>query len=170
MDRMNEDTISEAPYLVYEFERRAYPLSDAAFTIGRDASSNIVVREPTVSRSHAEVRPDGDAYFVHAVGATVTRHNGAPVTTPVKLTDGDRIEVGSAEFTFRRGRLPLGVSVVDIASPIGHDPDVMTKRDTIKSPILGGSKTGGEKEQSPVGTLVLVGLLVAAAAWYFFMR
>ena len=167
---MNEDTISEAPYLVYEFERRAYPLSDAAFTIGRDASSNIVVREPTVSRSHAEVRPDGDAFFVHAVGATVTRHNGAPVTTPVKLTDGDRIEVGSAEFTFRRGRLPLGVSVVDIASPIGHDPDVMTKRDTIKSPILGGSKAGGEKEKSAVGTLVLVGLLVAAAAWYFFMR
>lgn len=167
---MNEDTISEAPYLVYEFERRAYPLSDAAFTIGRDANSNIVVREPTVSRAHAEVRPDGDAYFVHAVGATVTRHNGAPVTTPVKLTDGDRIEVGSAEFTFRRGRLPLGVSVVDIASPIGHDPDVMTKRDTIKSPILGGSKAGGEKEKSPVGTFVLVGLLVAAAAWYFFMR
>jgi len=167
---MNEDTINEAPYLVYEFERRAYPLSDAAFTIGRDASSHIVVREPTVSRSHAEVRPDGDAYFVHAVGATVTRHNGTPVTTPVKLTDGDRIEVGSAEFTFRRGRLPLGVSVVDIASPIGHDPDVMTKRDTIKSPILGASKAGGEKEKSAAGTLVLVGLLVAAAAYYFFMR
>jgi hypothetical protein len=170
MDRMNEDSISEAPYLVYEFERRAYPLSDAAFTIGRDATSNIVVREPTVSRAHAEIRTEGETYFVHAVGATVTRHNGSPVTTPVKLTDGDRIEVGSAEFTFRRGRLPLGVSIVDIASPAGHDPDVMTKRDTIKSPILGGNKAAAIKEKSAVGTLVLVGLLVAAAAWYFFMR
>ena len=170
MDRMNEDTVGEAPYLVYEFERRAYPLSDAAFTIGRDAGSNIVVREPTVSRAHAEVRPDGEAYFVHAVGATVTRHNGSPVTTPVKLTDGDRIEVGSAEFTFRRGRLPLGVSIVDIASPLGHDADVMTKRDTIKSPILSGNKTAAAKEKSAVGTLVLVGLLVLAVAYYFFMR
>ena len=170
MDRMNEDTINEAPYLVYEFERRAYPLSDAAFTIGRDAGSNIVVREPTVSRSHAEVRSEGDAYFVHAVGATVTRHNGTPVTTPVKLTDGDRIEVGSAEFTFRRGRLPLGVSIVDIASPVGHDPDVMTKRDTIKSPILGGSKASGPKEKSAAGALILLGLLIAAVAYYFFMR
>ncbi|MEO8578296.1 MAG: FHA domain-containing protein [Gemmatimonadales bacterium] len=167
---MNDDIMNEAPYLVYEFERRAYPLSDAAFTIGRDASSNIVVREPTVSRSHAEVRADGDGYFVHAVGATVTRHNGAPVTTPIKLTDGDRIEVGSAEFTFRRGRLPLGVSIVDIASPAGHDPDVMTKRDTIKSPILGGSKSSAPKEKSAAGTLILVGLLIAAVAYYFFMR
>lgn len=169
MDRMNEDLMNEAPYLVYEFERRAYALSEDAFTIGRDASSNIVVREPTVSRSHAEVRPDGDAWFVHAVGATATRHNGVPVTTPVKLTDGDRIEVGSAEFTFRRGRLPLGVSIVDIASPAGHDPDVMTKRDTIKSPILGGNKSAADAGKSSAGTLVLIGLAIVAAAYYFFV-
>lgn len=167
---MNEESASEAPYLVYEFERRAYPLSDAAFTIGRDAGSNIVVREPTVSRAHAEVRSEGEAYFVHAIGATVTRHNGAPVTIPVKLTDGDRIEVGSAEFTFRRGRLPLGVSIVDVGSPAEHLADAMTKRDTIKSPILGGNKAAAAREKSAVGTLFLVGLLIAAAAWYFLMR
>lgn len=170
MDRMNEDTAGEAPYLVYEFERRAYPLTRDAFTIGRDAVSNIVVREPTVSRSHAEVRRDGDEYFVHAVGATVTRHNGSPVTTPVKLTDGDRIEVGSAEFSFRRGRLPLGVSIVDTASPLGHDPDVMTKRDTITNPILGASKPPAERKTSASRALVLVVILIAAAAYYFVMR
>ena len=170
MDRMNEDTAGDAPYLVYEFERRAYPLYDAAFTIGRDAASNIVVREPTVSRSHAEVRRDGDEYFVHAVGATVTRHNGSPVTTPVKLTDGDRIEVGSAEISFRRGRLPLGVSIVDTASPIGHDPDVTTKRDTIANPILGASKGAVDKKKNTPGTLILFVVLIAAAVYYFVMR
>lgn len=170
MESMNEDTAGDAPYLVYEFERKAYALSDAAFTIGRDAGSDIVVREPTVSRAHAEVRRDGDEYFVHAVGATATRHNGSPVTTPVKLTDGDRIEVGSAEFSFRRGRLPLGVSIVDAASPIGHDPDVMTKRDTITNPILGASKAPAEKKTSASGTLVLFAILLAAAGYYFLMR
>lgn len=170
MDRLNEDTAGEAPYLVYEFERRAYPLTTSAFTIGRDAESNIVVREPTVSRSHAEVRRDGDEYFVHAVGATLTRHNGSAVTTPVKLTDGDRIEVGSAEFSFRRGRLPLGVSIVDTASPLGHDPDVTTKRDTIANPILGAGKPPSEKSTSASVALVLVVILIAAAAYYFVMR
>lgn len=170
MDRMTEDATSEAPYLVYEFERRAYPLSDAAFTIGRDATSNIVLREPTVSRLHAEIRAEGDSYFVHTIGATFARYNGSPVTAPVQLTDGDRIEIGSAEFTFRRGRLPLGVSIVDLASPAGHDPDVMTKRDTIANPILGANKSSPDKKKSGSGTLVLFVMLIVAAAYYFLMK
>lgn len=162
--------MSEAPYLVYEFERRAYPLSDDAFTIGRDAGSNIVVREPAVSRSHAEVRPEGDDFILHPTGATGTRLNGVPATVPTKLTDGDRIEIGSAELTFRRGRLPLGVSVVDTASPLGHDPDAMTKRSTITNPILGASQAPSEKRKSAVPTRFLFLLLVAAAVYYFVMR
>ena len=95
----------ENPYLVYEFERRAYPLSDAGFTIGRDAGSNIVVREPAVSRSHAEVRAEGGEYVLHTSGATGTRLNGHTVTTPKQLKDGDRIDIGTAELTFRRSKL-----------------------------------------------------------------
>ena len=64
----------EPAYLVYEFERRAYPLSDGGFTIGRDAASNIVVREPSVSRSHAEVRAEGGEFVLHTSGATGTRN------------------------------------------------------------------------------------------------
>lgn len=169
MDRMTEDSASAAAYLVYEFERRAYPLSADVFTIGRDANSSIVVREPTVSRSHAEVRSEGDDFFVHATGATATRHNGAAVSAPVKLTDGDRIEVGSAEFTFRRGRLPLGVSIVDIASQPGTVADVMTKRDTITNPILGATKSP-ERTKSTAGMVVLLVILAGAAAYYFLMR
>ena len=59
-----------ASYLVYEVERRAYPLSDGPFSIGRDASSGIVIREPAVSRSHAEVHAEGDGYVLTATGAT----------------------------------------------------------------------------------------------------
>lgn len=167
---MNEDTISEAPYLVYEVERRAYPLPDGSFTIGRDATSNIVVREPNVSRSHAEVRPDGDEFILHPAGATGTRINGTPATAPVTLSDGDRIEIGSAELTFRRGRLPLGVSVVDTASPLGHDSDVLTRRSTITNPILGGNKSSAEKGKSGTWTLALFVVLVVAATYYFVMR
>ncbi len=170
MERMTQDITTEAPYLVYESERRAYPLSDGSFTIGRDADSSIVLREPTVSRVHAEIHPEGDEYKLHSTGSTVTRLNGQSVSTPVTLTDGDSIEVGSAAFTFRRGRLPLGVSIVDMASRSGHDPDVLTRRVTIANPILGGGKVTPENKKSVTGTLVLLVVLIGAAAYYFLMR
>jgi len=156
-----------ASYLVHEVERRAYPLSDGTFNIGRDASSGIVIREPAVSRSHAEVRPEGDGFVLTATGATGTRLNGTPVTTPVKLADGDRIEIGSAEITYREGRLPLGVSVVDLVTGSARDPDAMTRRPTITNPILTPTQAQPEKKKTMTGTLILLAILIAAALWYF---
>ncbi len=156
-------------YLVYEFERRAYPLSDTGFTIGRDAGSNIVVREPAVSRSHAELRAEGAQYVLHASGPTGTRVNGTAVTGPVSLEEGDRIEIGSAVLTFRQGRLPLGVSVVDTASAGGHDPDAMTKRETIANPILGAAAEP-EKRKSTSPMLILFVLMVIVAAYFLATR
>ena len=170
MERMSEDPTQAQCYLVYEFERRAYPLTIDTFSIGRDAGSQIVIREPSVSRAHAEVRSEGDAYVLHASGPTGTKLNGAAVVAPEKLTDGDRIEVGSAELTFRRGRLPLGVSVVDLASPAGHDPDAMTKRDTITNPILASTPTSPERKKGAPTTLILLVVLIIAAGYFFLMR
>ena len=156
-----------ASYLVYEVERRAYPLSDGPFSIGRDASSGIIIREPAVSRTHAEVKPDGDGFVLSATGATGTRLNGTPVTTAMKLTDGDRIEIGSAEITYREGRLPLGVSVVDSAAPPTHDADAMNRRPTITNPILGGAAAQPAKKKTSIAPLIILAILVAAAVWYF---
>ncbi|MEP6509683.1 MAG: FHA domain-containing protein [Gemmatimonadales bacterium] len=167
---MSEDPNQAQSYLVYEFERRAYPLTTDAFSIGRDALSRIVIREPSVSRAHAEVRSEGDGYVLHASGPTGTKLNGAPVVAPEKLTEGDRIEVGSAELTFRRGRLPLGVSVVDLASPAGHDPDAMTKRDTITNPILAFTPTSTVRKKIGPTALLLLVVLVLAAGYFFLIR
>jgi pSer/pThr/pTyr-binding forkhead associated (FHA) protein len=167
MDRTSEEQDKDPSYLVYEFERRAYPLSDVTFTIGRDAASDIVVREPAVSRSHAEVRPEAGEFMLHTTGATGTMLNGEPLVSPAKLDDGDRISIGSLEFTFRRGRLPLGVAVVDTVSAGGHDADAMTRRTTITNPILGAAATAPPRAKSPTPAILLLGLLIAAAAWYF---
>lgn len=166
---MTEDTTTAASYLVHEIERRAYPLGDEPFMIGRDASSGIIIREPAVSRSHAEVKRDGDDYVLNATGATGTKLNGSPVTTPQKLTDGDRIEIGTAEISFRQGRLPLGVAVVDTADGLSHDADALTRRPTITNPILAKDQAAAKKKSS-VGTVVLLIVLIAVAAWYFVGR
>ena len=170
MDSTAIDPEKGPSYLVYEFERRAYPLSATTFTIGRDAGSDIVIREPAVSRSHAEVRAESGDFLLVSTGATGTLLNGAPLADAAKLEDGDRIGVGSMEFTFRRGRLPLGVSVVDTVSAEGHDPDAMTKRPTITNPILGSTPAAPPKKKSSAGTFILLAILIAAAAWYFVGR
>ena len=166
---MTEDLRNGPAYLVYEVERRAYPLSDGTFTIGRDAKSGIIIREPAVSRSHAEVKLEGDAYVLSGTGATGTKLNGAQVTAPSKLSDGDRIEIGSVEITYREGRLPLGVSVVDTATMPPSDPDAMNRRQTITNPILGANPTV-EKKSSMTGVGILLVILIASAVWYFVSR
>lgn len=166
---MTEEGTKGSSYLVYEIERRAYPLGNGPFSIGRDASSGIVILEPAVSRSHAEVRPEGEGFVINPTGATGTRLNGAPITAATKLTDGDRIEIGSVEISYREGRLPLGVSVVDTASAPGITPDAMTRRSTITNPIL-GPQTEPKKRKSATGTLILLVVLIAVAAWYFLGR
>lgn len=163
---MTDTERSGSSYLVYEIERRAYPLTDAPFIIGRDATSGIVIREPAVSRSHAEVLREGDGFVVSPTGATGTRLNGQPISAPTKLTDGDRIEIGSVEISYREGRLPLGVSVVDLAATNPPAPDAMTRRSTITNPIL-GDKSEPKKKKSVPGTLILLIVLVVVAAWYF---
>ncbi len=167
MDRNATEQEKATAYVVYEFERRAYPLTVAGFTIGRDASSTIVLREPSVSRSHAEIRAEGGEYVLHTSGATGTRLNGETVSTPRQLREGDRIDIGTAELTFRRSRLPLGVSVVDRAESQPLD-DVLTKRTTITNPILGGHAPG--EKRSPLPIVLLVVALLVIAGYYFLTR
>lgn len=161
-------TDASAVYIVYELERRAYRLTDGAFTIGRGAENDIVIREPSVSRVHAELRPEGAEYVLHTSGATGTRVNGEVVAAPHQLSDGDRIEVGLVEFTFRRSKLPLGVSIVDSPTANGHDADILTRRETITNPILGGGFAPKDKTSS-VPMLVVVAILAAAGAGYYFL-
>ena len=167
MERNATEQEKATAYLVYESERHAYPLTDAGFTIGRDANSTIVLREPSVSRSHAEVRAEGGEYVLHTSGATGTLLNGEHVSTPRQLKEGDRIEIGTAELTFRRSKLPLGVSVVDRAEIRPFD-DILSRRTTISNPILGGRQPGERRSVLPL--LVLSLILVLIAIYYFLTR
>ena len=166
---LNAAEQEKAPaYMVYEYERRAYPLSDAGFVIGRDASSQIVVREPSVSRFHAEVRSEAGEYVLHTSGATGTRLNGHAVTTPKQLKDGDHIEIGTADLTFRRSKLPLGVSIVDRVERHPLD-DILSKRATISNPILGSGHHPAE-HRGRLGVVIFLLLLAAVATYLYFTQ
>jgi pSer/pThr/pTyr-binding forkhead associated (FHA) protein len=154
-------------YLVHHFERRAYPLRQPLFTVGRDADSDIVLREPTVSRTHARLTLEGDDAILESLGPTGTRVNGEEVVSPRKLENGDQIIIGTAKLTFSSAPVPTGFAVV---SNGGHpEPDPDTKRSTIRTPLLRTGETAAARQSIP-RTWILVAALALAVVFFVFTR
>jgi len=73
----------------------------AETTIGRDPASDLVLSDPGVSRSHARIRRQGEAYLLFDGGSSNgTELNGSALREPAPLCDGDRIGVGPVVFEF----------------------------------------------------------------------
>jgi diguanylate cyclase (GGDEF)-like protein len=66
-----------------------------SFTLGRRPTCTFAVEDPAVSGMHARVVASGEDYYIADDGSTNgTFVNGAQVTEPVKLVDGDRVMLG----------------------------------------------------------------------------
>ncbi len=78
-----------------------FPLSRLRTTIGRSARSDVCIPDAFASRLHAEVRQEGDNYWLVDLGsANGTRLNGTPVTTTLPLYPGSEIQIGETKITF----------------------------------------------------------------------
>jgi predicted component of type VI protein secretion system len=79
---------------------REYPLDADLVTIGRRDENAIVIKDPTVSRKHAEIRRAGDDFLVVDKNSTSgVLLNGVPISGEQRLKDGDRLGIGmSAVF------------------------------------------------------------------------
>ena len=76
------------------------PLGEETITVGRLPESTIVLADPNVSRSHAEIRPRGTGFVVIDLGATNgTRVNGVRVNEQA-LADGDEVMFGNTRMRF----------------------------------------------------------------------
>jgi hypothetical protein len=79
---------------------RRVALSEEPATIGRASDCDVVLADPNVSRTHAEVRRQGTEYVVVDLGSkNGTRVNGAGVRER-RLADGDEISVGNTSLRF----------------------------------------------------------------------
>ena len=77
------------------------PLMRMRTTIGRSARADICISDAFASRLHAEVRQDGEAYWLVDLGsANGTRLNGAPVAGTLPLYTGGEIQIGETKITF----------------------------------------------------------------------
>src|ERR687890_433335 len=78
------------------------PLGRLRITIGRSARNDVCIPDPFASRVHAEVRREGDQYFIQDLGsANGTYYNGSRLEQVVPLTHGGRIQISETEIVFK---------------------------------------------------------------------
>lgn len=96
---------------------REYPLDVDLVTIGRRDENTIVIKDPTVSRKHAEIRRAGDDFLVVDKNSTSgVLLNGVPISGEQRLKDGDRLGIGmSAVFLVQLQ--PVEEATVTFAQP-----------------------------------------------------
>ena len=74
-------------------------------TVGRSARSDLCIPDAFASRLHAEIRQEGDAFWLHDLGsANGTRYNGNTVTVPIPLSTGGMIQIGETTLVFEDDR------------------------------------------------------------------
>lgn len=79
-----------------------FPLNRLRTTIGRSARSDLCIPDAFASRLHAEVRKEGDSYWLQDLGsANGTRYNGNLVTIPLPLSNGGEIQIGETTIVFQ---------------------------------------------------------------------
>jgi len=114
------------PVLVFKSpdgQAQEMPL-EGRVVIGRSAACAVRVEDGRVSRRHAEVSRQGDAFVVKDLGSrNGTRLNGRPVTS-ARLAYGDEIGVGNTCVLFVERALSERVGSTlagyEVLAPLGH--------------------------------------------------
>ena len=145
--RANNDATVAGGVSLIPFLRIAYPeggedllkLEGQLWTAGRDASCEIAINSPHMSRRHFELSRNDGGYFVTDLGSsngTKVNNESIPAHEPVRLDSGDEIrvqnitvtfEVRDAQFANRVGNLPVAAMDPMMAGALapwgggGHD-------------------------------------------------
>ncbi len=106
------------PELIVKYPDRApdrFPLGRLRITLGRSARNDLCIPDPFASRVHAEVRREGEEYFLQDLGsANGTLYNGGAVQGTIPLTPGGRIQIGETEIVFDDGSYNSGMGATMI--------------------------------------------------------
>jgi serine phosphatase RsbU (regulator of sigma subunit) len=99
-----------------------FVLSRLRTTIGRSARSDICIPDAFASRLHAEVRQEGDSFWlVDLDSANGTRLNGSPVSGTVPLSSGGEIQIGETRIEFDSGVKHISSTLISDGTA-GLDP------------------------------------------------
>ncbi len=157
-------TSGASAWLIDQRWFKAYPLSGETTTIGRGPDSTIILRDPAVSRTHAEVRQEGADYTLRVLGSSGTNVNGVRVDSSCKLNEGDLIEIAFSGLRFTT-RAPTGeMFVVPRDVVVTSDRHEVPTRATLHSmhPITLASRAKQHWHFVLVALLVLLVIAICA--------
>ena len=110
--------------LIVKYPDRApdrFPLGRLRITLGRSARNDLCIPDPFASRVHAEVRREGEEYYLQDLGsANGTLYNGGTVEGTVPLTPGGRIQIGETEIVFDDGTYHSSMGATMITDNSSH--------------------------------------------------
>lgn len=133
-----------------------FPLGRLRITLGRSARNDLCVPDPFASRVHAEVRREGDEYFLQDLGsANGTLYNGLTVQGSVALTAGGRIQIGETEIVFDDGTYnsSMGATMItDNTSSIPEATIALASGDRTTSGLLEAIEGARTKPEEIVAT------------------
>jgi pSer/pThr/pTyr-binding forkhead associated (FHA) protein len=143
----------------------AHPLNHRSTTIGRDASNEIVLRDPSASRFHGEIRNEAGGFAIHSMGSAGAKVGGQPVTSPKMLAEGDILEIAFTEFRFTQRPLPPDIGLAPLHSA---ENDEFGRRPTIGSEQLvvhdANEASRHSNQMKLIFAIMLIGI-VAVTVW-----
>ena len=87
-----------------------FVLDNTEFSVGRNPSNRLAVSDPSLSRQHCVIAPNGSHFEVRDLDSrNGTFVNGVPVHERV-LADGDQIQIGNSLFLFLAEEVPVAPS------------------------------------------------------------
>lgn len=104
---------------------RVLVVDDDELVLGRRESSDLVLSDPHVSRSHAVIRRQGGATWIEDLGSTGgTYVNGQPIAGAHAIKHGDVLRFGTVEARYEDRASTMGA---DDATQLIEMPDVVDK-------------------------------------------
>jgi len=155
--------------LIVKYPDRAaehFQISRLRVTIGRSARNDLCIPDPFASRVHAEVRNEGDEYFLQDLGsANGTLYNGSVVDSAITLSRGGRIQIGETEIVFNDSAFPLSsgaTMITDNSSSIPEATIALSSADRTTSGLfeaIEGARTREDSAPRPANHSDLLALI-----------
>jgi pSer/pThr/pTyr-binding forkhead associated (FHA) protein len=124
--------------------------------LGRTADNDIVIKDPSSSRSHARVYEEDGRYFVEDLkSANGTRLNGKAVKAPLELNNGDRVMIGDVTLEFGCPEsndtmmAPPSSTVDEAASEEEEDPNATMLKPPTSKPVAPSRPSGIVRKPPP---------------------
>ena len=132
-------TMPRNAYLVLQ-GTRVIPLNRPLIKIGRQLDNHIILEDPRVSRSHAQIKLINERFVIFDMNSTGgTFVNGQPASQSV-LYPGDVVSLAGVVFIFSQEMpaRPGDMKIIELGSPYAADrPTAIIHRDEINTPTVG---------------------------------